>query len=143
MNNTITTSENMRTGLGLAVIREPRRSDDLRREDRQSAGSHNGLPAHLVPFDGDEVAIGSQAGTAVRAAWEQLPVYAAPSGSAGAVAETKDRPDQGLAVRDAGVVPYSVGISPRDAHANTIAMKKYGEASSYRSWRSGTFEVTV
>ena len=74
---------------------------------------------------------------------EQLPV------SRQAIEERREGQDQALMVKgpgsavESGVIRYTVNVGPCDTSVSTMAMRKYGEASSQRAWRPSTFEVTI
>ncbi len=149
MNTAIIAGQNVRTGTLAPAVRELQRSESPRREDRESAASRKGLPPYLIPFDGDEVAISPDRSSTLGGMQEQLPVRVPPSGSPQAVEERKSGSEGALAVKgpgsavDSGVVRYTVNVGPCDVHVSTMAMRRYGEASSYRTWHASTFEVTV
>jgi len=149
MNTTVIAAENARTGANALAIRETRRGENLQREDRQSAGSRRALPSFLVAFDGDEVAISSGKDTAVKGVQEQYPVHVPSPASRQAIEAQKNKPEQALRVRvagsavESGPVSYAAGIGPYDARVSTVAMKRYGEASSYRNSSSSSFELTI
>lgn len=74
---------------------------------------------------------------------EQLPVSPQP------VEENREGQDRSLVVKgpgsavESGIIRYTVNVGPYDVNVSTMAMRRYGEASSHRAWPPGTFEVTV
>lgn len=149
MNTSLITAQNLRTGILAPTIREMQRGESPRREDREGAASHKGLPSRFVPFESDDVTVSSGRKPAPGGAREQLPVHVPASGSPQTMEERRDGQDGVLTVKgpgsavESGVIRYTVNVGPYDTSVSTVAMRKYGEASSHRAWRPGTFEVTI
>jgi hypothetical protein len=149
MNTSLITAQNLRTGTLAPTIREMQRGESPRREDREGEASRKGLSSRFVPFAVDDVSISSSRGAAAEGVREQLPVHVPASGSSRAVEERRDGQDGALTVKgpgsavESGVIRYTVNVGPYDTSVSTMAMRRYGEASSHRAWRPSTFEVTI
>lgn len=149
MNTSLITAQNLRTGTFAPTIRELQRGESPRREDGEGAASRKALSSQFVPFAGDEVTISSGGKVVPEGVREQLPVHVPALGSRQAVEERREGQDRALTVKgpepavESGVIRYTVNVGPYDVNVSTMAMRRYGEASSHRVWRPGTFEVTV
>lgn|GEM_PF-2021823 len=149
MNTSFMTARNVRTGTLAQTIRELQKAESPRREDREGAASQKGLPSYFLSLDSDDVTISSGRKAAAEGVREHLPVRVPASGSCQAVEERREGQDQALTVKgpgsavESGVIRYTVSVGPYDVSVSTMAMRRYGEASSHRAWHPGTIEVTV
>ena len=150
--NTIST-ENIKEQTRSPAGIEARRGEDAFRGGGQGMPSGRVSPAPLAVCDYDSVAINSQS-RALQAAQDQLRVQV-PVAQKSYLPVEEDQSEitrrilTGTTVNRASVVTNSEivrdsrTVGPYALHVNSSAMKRYGEASSYRNWQSTTFELTV
>jgi len=132
---------------------EARRGEDTFRGERQGSPPGKVVSASLAVCDDDSVAIASQ-GRALQAAQDQLRVQV-PVVKKSYLPVEEDQNEisrrvlAGVTVNrtnvatNSEIVRDSRTVGPYALHVNSSAMKRYGEASSYRNWHTTTFELTV
>lgn len=150
--NTIST-ENINAHARISTGIEVLRGEDVSRGGGQGTPSGKVMSAPLAVCDYDSVAIASQS-RALQAVQDHLRVQV-PVAKKSCLPveedqnETTRRVLTGVTVNRASVVTNSEivrdsrTVGPYALHVNSSAMKRYGEASSYRNWQSTTFELTV
>ena len=145
MNAIVFSTENIKTRPQVPVISEARRGEDARRDDGGEADSRKALPSFLAAFD--RVAISSQKKT-VQAADDRVVAYVPATVTLKPVT-TERKTSSEAAVNHAAAATGSVIVrdgraaGPYDLNVQTMAMKRYGEASSYRNWHPTTFEIVI
>jgi len=145
VNTTAISTENIKTHMPVPVISETGRGTGARRDDRGDAGSGKALPTFLAAFD--DVRISSQKKTG-QAADDRIVVYM-PATVTPKPVKTEKKTNFEMAVNrtpaatDSEIVRDGRAVGPYNLNVKTMAMKRYGEASSYRNWHPTTFEIVI
>lgn len=145
MNAIVISTENVKTRPQVPVISEARRGEDARRDNGGDADSRKALPSLLGVFD--RVAISSHK-KAVQAADARVVACVPATVTLKPVTKEKKTTSE-MAVNHAAAATGSEiardgrAAGPYDLNVQTMAMKRYGEASSYRNWHPTTFEIVI
>ncbi len=145
MNAIVISTENIETRPQVPVISEARRGEDARRDSGGDAESRRALPSFLSTFD--RVAISSHKKT-VQAADDCVVAYVPATVTLKPVT-TEKKTSSEMAVNHSAAATGSEiardgrAAGPYDLNVQTMAMKRYGEASSYRNWHPTTFEIVI
>lgn len=114
------------------------------RRDGEERASQQTVPSFVVAFSGDQVTISSKRSD-TSSQGDELPARMPASEAAGQAG----LPDIRSAAATAGVSLSSESIQgtrsfgPYEIQINRYAMKRYGEASSFRGSQTSTFEITA
>jgi len=145
VNAIVISTENIKTGSQVPVISETRRGEDARRDNGGDADSRKALASFSGAFD--RVAISSH-NKMVQAADDRVVAYM-PAAATLKPVTTEKKTSSEMAVKHAAaptgseIVRDSRVAGPYDLTVQTMAMKRYGEASSYRNWHPTTFEIVI
>jgi len=145
VNAIVISTENIKTRPQVPVISEARRGEDARRDNRGDGDSRKTLPSFSGAFD--RVAISPHNKT-VQAADDRVVPYMPAAATLKPVA-TEKKTSSEMAVKHAAaatggeIARDGRAGGPYDLNVQTMAMKRYGEASSYRNWHPTTFEIVI
>ena len=145
MNAIVISTENIKTRPQVPVISEARRGEDARRDNGGDADSRKALPSFISAFD--RVAISSRKNT-VQVSDDHVVAYEPVTVTLKPVA-TEKKTSSEIAVNHTAAATGSEiardgrAAGPYDLNVQTMAMKRYGEASSYRNWHPTTFEIVI
>ncbi|MEN6476744.1 MAG: hypothetical protein ABFC75_01995 [Rectinema sp.] len=145
MNAIVISTENIKTRPQVPVISEARRGEDARRDNGGDADSRKALPSFPGAFD--RVAISSHNKTVQTA--DGRVVHYVPTAATLRPVTTEKKTSSEMAVKHTAAATGSEiardgrAGGPYDLNVQTMAMKRYGEASSYRNWHPTTFEIVI
>jgi len=145
VNAIVISTENIKTRPQVPVISETGRGEDARRDNGGGADSRKALPSFISAFD--RVAISSQKKT-VQAADARVVAYVPATVNLKPVT-TEKKTSSEMAVNHAAAAIGSEtardggAAGSYDLNIQTMAMKRYGEASAYRNWHPTTFEIVI
>jgi len=145
VNTIVISTENIKTRMPVPVITEAGRGTGTRRDDGGDAGAGKALPTFLAAFD--DVTISSQKKTG-QAVEDHVVAYVPATVTPKPVKiEKKTNSEMAVnhtaAATDSEIVQDSRAVGPYDLNVKTMAMKRYGEASSFRNWHPTTFEIVI
>ncbi|MBP7527829.1 MAG: hypothetical protein KA801_07885 [Syntrophorhabdaceae bacterium] len=145
MNVIVISTENIKTRPQVPVISEARRGEDARRDNGGDADSRKALPS--LPGAFDRVAVSSHKKT-VQAADDRVVAYMPATVTLKPVT-TEKKTGSEMAINHAAAATGSEiardvrAAGPYGLNVQTMAMKRYGEANSYRNWHPTTFEIVI
>ena len=145
VNAIVISTESIKTRPQVPVISEARRGEDARRDNGGDADSRRALPSLLGAFD--RVAISSHKKT-VQPADDRIVAYV-PATVILKPVTTEKRTSSEMAVNHTAAATGSEiardgrAAGPYDLNVQTMAMKRYGEANSYRNWHPTPFEIVI
>ena len=121
---------------------------DLSRRDNEERNSQRAVPSFVVAFNGDEVTISSKKRPDDSSQGEAFSSQALVPENTREISELRNlSPDAAVNVAGVSVSSETVrnirSFGPYEIQVNQYAMKRYGEAGSFRVWHTSTFEVTA
>ncbi len=145
VNNSILRDDRLR---GALPVVSRSQNADLSRQDNEERDAQRAVPSFVVAFNSDEVTISSKKKPGDNSQGGVFSAQALVPENTREISELRNlSPDAAANITGVSVSSETVrnirSFGPYEIQVNQYAMKRYGEAGSFRVWHTSTFEITA